>query len=125
MSARGLTLRSVLLAGCGWLRKKIDLVERLAQHRDEGERKAQMGNGREFAHDFPLDAYMQSIGQGHVPDARAQARRADAIAENQRRLISSKQSNLAAQIVDRVGHTSLSLESRQSDLSLTVAEGRP
>jgi hypothetical protein len=70
-----MSARSVLLAGCRWLRQKLDLVERLAE-------------------------------------------------EDDRRVCPSQQSNFSAQIVDRVNHTSLSLETRQSDTVLTVSEGR-
>lgn len=117
-------IRSVLLAGCGWLRKQLDLVERLAQQRDNRHRKAQLGDRCVVAQDAAAQAHTHAACERYVADAAANARTQYSSAVDHRSLGSSQQSNLAAQILDRVSHVSSSLETRQSDTVLTVPEGR-
>lgn len=119
-----MSARSVLFAGCRWLRQKLDLVERLAQDRNEGQREAQMRDRRRLHQDRPGYAESYAGSQRQLADAAFQSRAQVPGAVNNWSVSCSQQSNFSAQILDSVNHTSLSLETRQSDTVLTVSEGR-
>lgn len=113
---------SVLFAACRWLRQKLDIVERFAQHANRADRKAQVPGDLADARYLASGQCVNVSLEGYVGDASTQAAGCSSLEEYHRSLSGAQQRHFPYEIdVGRqfIGHLAPLDENKQ--VSLTAA----